>query len=127
MTKTMLLFASLITLAMGAGLPSQSLWKSWRGELRRQCHANHVEWIGDGRYDDLLSGFVHTLQLPTQRRIAVIADYSHRCSEEKAGFSCEMLVHLEAFNRLGLLKQFSAFGCHRYKCEELALCVSIEP
>jgi hypothetical protein len=49
------------------------------------------------------------------RKISLIADYSHRCSKETAAFSCEMAVHLDAFNKLGLLKRFTTFACHEYK------------
>lgn len=102
-------------------------WKAWERELHRQCPENHVEWIGDSRYDDLLGAFIHTLPSSTQRKITALADYQHRCAKEVGGFSCEMAVHLDAFNRLGLLKRFVAFGCRQYKCDDVALCVHAEP
>ena len=105
----------------------KNIWKTWERDLHRQCPENHVDWIADGGYDDLLGDFIDKLPASTQRRIAAIADYSRRCSKETAGFSCEMAVHLDAFNKLGLLKQFTAFGCHRYKCTEPALCAHLEP
>ena len=98
------------------------LWKAWEKELRRQCPSNHVEWTGDGSYDDLLGEFIATLPAGTQKRVSAIADYAHRCSTEMAGFSCEMAVHIDAFSRLGLLSRFAAFGCQHYKCTEPALC-----
>jgi hypothetical protein len=105
----------------------KNAWTTWERELHRQCPKNHVDWIVDGGYDDLLRGFLHTLPISTQQRVSAIADYSRRCSEATIGFSCEMGVHLDAFSRLSLLKHFTAFGCRRYKCEEPALCTLQKP
>jgi hypothetical protein len=55
-------------------------------------------------------------------KIDAITDYAHRCSNEQIGFYCEMTVHLDAFNRLGLLRRFAAFACQHYKCAGPALC-----
>src|SRR5258708_30239454 len=110
-----------------SSVAEKNIWKTWERNLHRQCPENHVDWIGDGGYDDLLGEFLDTLPVSTQRRISAIADYSRRCSKETGGFSCEIAVHLAAFNKLGLLKQFTAFGCHRYKCTEPALCAHLEP
>jgi len=100
----------------------KSVWSDWRSEVRRQCPSHHIEWIADGGYDALVDGFAQTLPLATQEKIAQIADYSYRCSYEQAGFSCEMAVHLDAFIRLGLLKQFASYGCGHWKCVEPAVC-----
>ena len=101
------------------------VWHAWERETHRQCPSHHVDWIADGLYDELLGGFTQTLPKPTQRKIDSIADYSRRCKEEIAGFSCEMATDLDAFNKLGLLKRFTAFGCHHWTCEEESLCTSI--
>lgn len=118
--------AALFILPLALYAADEPVWKSaWNksgSEHRRQCPSNHLEWIADGQYDDLLGDFVQTLPSATQKRIAQIADYSHRCSHEQAGFSCEMAVHLDAFIRLGLLNRFAAFGCRHLKCVEPAFC-----
>ena len=97
-------------------------WTAWTRESHRQCPGNHLEWICDGCYDGVLDEFVKTLPASTQRRIANIADYSHRCSAEVGGFSCEMAVHLDAFGKLGLLRGFTTFTCKHYACSAPALC-----
>ena len=127
MTFTKLVFFVLATLLSVASVAGENPRKKWERDLHRQCPANHIEWIADGSYDDFLADFIDMLPLSTQRKISSIADYSHRCSKETAGFSCEMYVHLDAFNKLGLFKQFTAFGCRRYKCTEPALCTRLEP
>jgi hypothetical protein len=103
-------------------LDAADVWKKWRQELRRQCPANHVEWISDPEQDELLAAFVETLPAVTQAKIDAIADYANRCSNVTIGFYCEMGVHLDAFNRLGLMRQFAVFACRHYKCSEPALC-----
>lgn len=125
MRHTKLLFLLLITLPSVADATEADIWKTWERDLHRQCPTNHVDWIYDDGYDELVGGFVQTLPPSTQRKISSIADYARRCSKETAGFSCEMFVHLDAFNKLGLLKRFTAFGCRHYKCEDLALCTRI--
>jgi hypothetical protein len=125
MTHTNLLFLLLMTLPSVATSAEDNVWKTWARESHQQCPANHLSWISGGLYDELLDGFIHTLPSATQRKISSIADYSHRCSEVTAGFSCEMGVHLDAFNKLGLMKRFAAFACHQYKCTEPALCTRI--
>jgi hypothetical protein len=112
----------LLTVPLVLGAADKNVWNSWRRELRHQCPGNHVDWISGDGYDVLLADFVETLPVATRKRIAQIADYSHRCSDVKIGFSCEMAVHLDALIQLGLLKQFAAFGCQHYKCSEPALC-----
>jgi hypothetical protein len=105
----------------------KNVWTSWKEELHRQCPKNHVDWISDGEHDELLADFVNTLPASTQQKVSAIADLSHQCSGATIGFECEMGVHLGAFNKLSLLKQLTAFGCRRYKCEEPALCTGPRP
>ena len=120
--KTAIAAALLFTVPLVLGAKDKNVWNSWRRELSRQCPANHVDWISGGGYDDLVADFVQTLPEAMQKKVESIADYSHRCSEVKIGFVCEMAVYLDAFIRLDLLKQFAAFGCQHYKCSEPALC-----
>jgi hypothetical protein len=120
------IFFILIALQPGTA-GEKNIWTVWKEELHRQCPKNHVDWISDGEHDELLGDFLHTLPDSTQQKVTAVADYSHRCSEVTMGFYCEMAVHLDAFNKLSLLKQFTAYGCRRYKCEEPALCTRLEP
>lgn len=112
----------LVTVPLILGATEKNVWNDWHRELRRQCRTNHVEWISDAEQDELLADFINTLPTATQAKVNAIADYSHRCSDVRIGFYCEMAVHLDAFIRLGLLKQFAAFACQHYKCSEPALC-----
>ena len=109
-------------LSLVASAADKYFWTTWEKELRRQCPANHVEWLSDAGRDELVSDFVDTLPVATQKRISSIADVSRRCSEQTAGFSCEVSVHLDAFIQLSLLKRFTALACRHYKCTETAVC-----
>jgi len=115
MASTKIFFLLLITLPSAVSAADENPWKTWERDLHRQCPANDVDWIGDGGYDELLSDFVQTLPLSTQRKISSIADVSHRCSKVTVGFQCEMSVHLDAFNKLGLLKRLTTFGCAHHQ------------
>jgi hypothetical protein len=122
MTRSKLIWILIMMLPSVSSSAEEDVWKTWAGESRRQCPGNHLAWLSDGVYDELLDGFIRTTSPTTQRKIVSIADYSHRCSEVTMGSYCEMGVHLDAFNKLGLMKQFTVFACHEYKCPELALC-----
>ena len=117
--------ASFALLALAGPITSYAgvtAWQVWEQDLRRQCPSKHVEWVADGSYDELLGAFEASLALPTQKKIAQIVDYSHRCASEEIGFACEMATSLDAFRKMGLLKSFVEFGCAHVKCEEVALC-----
>jgi hypothetical protein len=122
--KKLRMLLVLLTLAASnfAAAETVSVWDAWKHGLHRQCPSHHVEWVGDGGYDELLGAFVATLDLNTQQRVSLVVDYKHRCASETAGFSCEMSTHLVAFRQLGLLGKFITFGCNNVKCEEAALC-----
>jgi len=98
-------------------------WQAWEYELHRQCPSRHVEWIGDGGYDELLVEFDKTLPPHTRSRILNIAEKEmDRACAGTEGFSCEMSEYLDIFQRLRLLTRFTRFGCTRVKCEEVAIC-----
>jgi hypothetical protein len=97
------------TPAFGTSAGEGSAWNMWTAELRRRCPLRHVEWVGDGGYDDLLGKFEVTLPLRTQRKLDRLEDFSHHCQTAN-GFTCEMLVSLDAYRVLGLLGKFSSFG-----------------
>ena len=99
----------------------------WENAVARQCPTHHLEHICDGCFDSFLDDFERTLPKATQGRIRHIADYAHRCTQEVAGFSCEMSVHVDAMYKLGLLKRFVAYGCAHYRCEEAAMCTRTPP
>jgi hypothetical protein len=122
MRRITLILTALFMVPALLGAGDEDPWKKWRQEIRRGCPANHLEWIADGDHDELLANFSKTLHAATQRRIDAIADYALRCSHEQIGFYCEMAVHLDAFNRLGLLRRFAGFACQHYKCTEPAFC-----
>lgn len=97
-------------------------WQTWENLTKKMCPTHHVQWVLDGGYDSLIGDFVETLPQNVSRKVSLIANYAHRCASEQSGFSCEMSVHLDAFNRLNLMNRFAAFGCRNVACEEPALC-----
>jgi hypothetical protein len=119
-------FVLSLLLASIPGEAKEDAWSAWQRELNRACPDNHVDWICDGCIDEFLADFTKTLSSDTQRKIAKIADYSHRCARETAGFYCEMSADLNAFRRLGLLRKFVDYGCRHYKCYEPALCTELD-
>ena len=60
---------------------------TWEAATHRRCPSHRLEWICDGCYDDLLSDFEQKLPEDAQAKILAIADYTHRCAKEIAGFS----------------------------------------
>jgi hypothetical protein len=109
-------------LPLVVGAADKYYWATWERELRRQCPANHVQWLSDAGRDELVSNFVDTLPAATAKTVSSIANVSRRCAGQTAGFSCEVSVHLDAFIQLNLLKRFAAFACREYKCTEIANC-----
>jgi hypothetical protein len=101
-----------------------SIWKKWDHAAKLQCPSLYLELLGNV-YDGLIGDFVRALPRDNRPSIDAIADYSQRCREETAGFSCDMAVYVDAFSKLGLLKKFAAFSCDRYKCLEAAYCVDL--
>jgi hypothetical protein len=93
---TALLFAPSVASAQFAA--SQQVWES---ELNQRCPSRHVEWIPDGSYDDVIAAYDAGLSPNLQREARRIADYSHRCSHEVAGSSCEWAAYIDAYWRLG--------------------------
>ncbi len=96
--------------------------RPWDIGVAKRCPSRHFEWMGDGLYDEIIGRFEMTLPRAEQSRIDRIADYSHRCKSEIAGFGCEMAVHVDAMRRLGLLDRFVAYGCAHYICTDVAYC-----
>ena len=121
------LLSALVFLAVAASFASTSAiaadeWRLWQRELRLWCPTNHVDWICEDCYIDLIDDFDRTLPKRLRRNVTKIADTSHPCASEVAGFSCEMTAHLIAMNRLGLMTRFARFGCQRYRCSEGSVC-----
>jgi hypothetical protein len=94
----------------------------WQRQVERLCPSHHVEWIADGSYDDVIAAYDDRLTPRLQREARRIADYSHRCSHETVGFSCEWAAYIDAYWKLGLLSDFAVWTCRHVKCEEAALC-----
>jgi hypothetical protein len=113
---------SLLILALTANVGHAAGMATWEAAVKARCPTHHLEWTCDGCWDDFLADFEDTLSKSTQSKIRNIADYSHRCANEVAGFSCEMSVHVDAMHRLGLLGRFVAYGCSHYSCEDVAIC-----
>jgi hypothetical protein len=105
-----------------SSLAEKTAWETWEHNLRRHCPNNHVEWVADGGYDELIDAFQSSLSVDAQKEVVRIADYRHRCAHEELGFGCEMATYLDAYRRRGLLRLFVEFDCANVKCEEVALC-----
>jgi hypothetical protein len=112
-----------VSLPLAASSASIHSWDAWTAELKRQCPANHVDWVEDGGYDELLDDFGRSLPRGLNRKVSAIASPEmERGCGGTAGFSCEMGAYLDAFQRLRLIHRFAAFGCRHYRCEDIALC-----
>ena len=102
---------------------NQNVWGKWRKAWEQQCPSRHLDLLADSEQDELITDFENTLQQSINKKVDTIADIDKRCADVKIGFYCEMAVYLDAYVKLGLLHNFTAFGCHRYKCIEAAWCV----
>jgi hypothetical protein len=69
----------------------------------------------------LLGNFEVTLPTKTQRKLDRLEDFSHHCQTAN-GFTCEMLVSIDAYRVFGLVGKFASFGCRHYRCAEIAMC-----
>jgi hypothetical protein len=104
------------TPSLAAEIPYR-YWDGWDRAARQQCPSHHLELLGD-IYDELISDFSKTLPSSVNEKATAIADYSRQCTDETAGFYCEMSTYIHAYKKLGLLGKFTAFSCYRYKCLE---------
>jgi len=97
-------------------------WQNWSNAIHRQCPSHHVDWIGDGGWDDLLGNFHRTLSTRLQRQVrARERAIQTRCAQTN-GFSCEMAADLEIYAQLGLANRFVEFGCRHFRCTDIAVC-----
>ena len=114
--------AAVLALSLAA-LPADAAdaWRHWEALLYRACPGRHVDSICDGCGLDLIGGFEDTLGASDRRRISRVRDF-RPCKGELFGFSCEMAVSLQAYERTRLLRRFVAYGCRAVKCEELGSC-----
>jgi len=116
--------AMLSALMMLSNAAAADGWQIWHRELKLWCPTHHVERICEDCYIDLIEDFDRTLAKRVRSKVTAIADTSHRCAHDVAGFSFEMAAHLEAMNRLGLMTRFAQFGCRHYRCSEPSMCTS---
>jgi hypothetical protein len=98
------------------------VWAKWEHELHRQCPSHHVNWIDGGLYDDLVGGFDNRLPTATRRKIQRITTPYDRQCEDAEGYTCEMATYLNAVERVGLLRRFTAFSCKAYRCKDITNC-----
>jgi len=116
--------ASVAFLALVLPLPAASAdgaWDHWRSLLQQVCPSHHVNWACDSCWTQITGAFEDTLKPAERRAIQSVID-PHACDSEEMGHSCEMGEALQAYERLGLLKRFTAHSCKIVKCEEPALC-----
>ena len=95
---------------------------AWEREIAKRCPSHHVEWLSDGYYDEVLGAYYDSLRPQLSAKARRIANYSHRCTRETIGFTCEWSVNIDAIVKLGLLPDFAAWSCRNVKCEEYGLC-----
>jgi len=100
-------------------------WTMWERATHRQCPGNHLEWEGMSEdAADFVNGFLATLSRSDLDKVQRIADYSNQCREEQFGFTCYVAIHVDGFQRFGLLKRFAKFGCYHYQCDKDGLCTN---
>ena len=97
-------------------------WTAWKVDLGKQCPSHHVDWIAGGVYPDLLEKFERTLKPAVRQRVTKVADLQKKCAKEEMGFDCEMGESLRAYQQLGVMRSFAAFGCHEFTCTEPSIC-----
>jgi len=114
------LFAVLVPSVASAQFAASQ--QAWERQIKRLCPRNHVEWVCFGCYDEIIASYDAKLSPHLQREVRRIADYSHRCSHETAGLSCEWAAYIDAYWKLGRLHDFAAWTCQHVKCEEMAIC-----
>jgi hypothetical protein len=104
-----------------AALKRGDYWTMWERATNRECPGNHLEWEA---YSDealyLVNGFLATLSPSDLAKVQRVAD--DRCREEIGGWGCYMAVHIDGFQRFGLLKRFAKYGCDHYQCDKDGLC-----
>lgn len=123
MTAKILIQISAITLAMSgvAASATVDVWSRYNAMTHARCPSRHLEEFPDV-YEDLLTGFVGTLPLQTQNRVAANFKYTGACLGETFGESCEMYTYMVAFDRLGLLSRFADYSCRHWTCDYAAYC-----
>jgi len=120
--------AVLLVAASPAAALNDGNWKHWRDLAGHQCPSHHVDWVGDGEWLRLTVGFESTLTRAQRHRLgSLVASNSGPCAGEVAGFSCEMAVSLNAYDRLGLMGRFTKYTCKTVKCEDAAICSRMPP
>ena len=113
---------SFLLLPAAASAQFEASQRVWQHRMKQLCPNRHVEWISDGSYDDVIGSYDATLSPRLQREARRIADYSHRCSRETAGFSCQWATYIDAYWKLGRLNDFARWTCRHVKCEYAAMC-----
>ena len=108
--------------ALLASAAAAEPWSQWQAMIERRCPDNHVEWICDACWIDLLGGFEATLPARTRGRIGRMADIRRGCAGQPSGAYCEATRSLAAYQRLRLLPRFARFSCRTIKCEAATLC-----
>ena len=97
-------------------------WRSWEHDLKQVCPSHHVAWVEDGLYEDLVNAFEGTLSEKANSDIERVADFEHKCAGVASQSVCLAVVHMDAYQHLGLLTRFVRYGCREVRCEEVALC-----
>ena len=103
---------------------SERVWQDWEMQSRLRCPTHHVERLCEECDLDLVEGFEATLSKKMQRRIDRLADTGNVCKDEVAGFSCEVTASMTAYEKLGLMPDFIAFGCRNVSCDEDGMCAT---
>lgn len=119
--------ALLMALTLGVLTPAYAndnsrAWDRWTAELKRQCPSHHVDWTCDGCWTQLTGAYEDRLRPKQLKAVTKVADIRRQCANERAGFGCEMVRSLVAYDKLHLMRAFTAYGCRVVKCEEPALC-----
>ncbi len=99
-----------------------NMQKFYDAEIRKRCPSHHIEWLGDGAYDEITNSYEAHLPPHLRNKVYRIVNDGLNCADEVAGLSCEWDATIEAYWKINRLEDFSAWMCHHVKCRETALC-----
>lgn len=122
MKKPASVLIALLTMPAVAMAHSIDIQKLYDAETKRRCPSHHVEWLGNGAYDEITSAYEARLSPHLRQKVSRISNGGHRCSDEVAGLSCEWDATIEAYWKINRLTDFAAWMCNHVKRQESALC-----
>ena len=95
-------------------------------ELNGQCPARNLQDMTPGDLDLIMEDFTPRLTIAQRRKVEDTVGY--RCARIEAGLTCANTASLDAYRRLGVLRQFVAKACASgWTCHGPADCAQTRP